>query len=175
MNMKKLIILGIIFGLILTSLMSGCLDGEDEEEEGEELETAPDFTLKSTDNDYFSLSDFSGKVVILDFMFLGCAPCMIEMGHLENVSLNYSSNIVKIISIDVAYTSETEDDLRNFKENNGYEWIFTMDTEIEDVKSQYQASSFPTLIIVNKEGKIAYKHVGIADYDTLSSKIDELL
>jgi thiol-disulfide isomerase/thioredoxin len=173
--MKKLTLLGIITAIILALLISGCTDNGDDNGNGGELETAPDFTLKSTDNDYFSLSDFSGKVVILDFMFIDCAPCIVEMGHLENVSLNYSGNQVKIISIDVNYMSETEDDLKNFKENNGYEWTFAMDTETENVKSKYQPSAFPTLVVVNKQGKIAYKHIGVANYEIISSKIDELL
>ena len=67
--MKRYILLGIGSIVILASLMAGCNDENGGGGE-EELETAPDFTLTSIDGDEFSLSDYYGKVVVLDFMFV---------------------------------------------------------------------------------------------------------
>jgi len=173
MNMKKLIILGITLGLILTSLISGCLDGENGEN-GEELEPAPDFTLTSIDNDTFKLSDFEGKVVVLDFMYVACQYCDDEMEHLKEIYSNYGSNQVVIITIDILDT-DTEQDLRNFKDQYGDDWIYALDTD--NVKTKYGVSPVPMIVIVDKEGNIAFEKVGYdeSDYETLSSEIDELL
>ncbi|MEE9150370.1 MAG: TlpA disulfide reductase family protein [Thermoplasmata archaeon] len=172
MNMKKLIILGITLGLILTSLISGCLDGEDGED-GEELEPAPDFTLTSIDGDAFSLSDYLGKVVVLDFMFVNCSGCIKEMEHLKDVFSNYDSNKVVIITIDIL-EDDTEDELRWFKDEYGDNWIYAIDLD-NSVQNDYSISAVPVLVIVDKEGDIAYEHLGVSDYETLSSKIDKLL
>ena len=81
---------------------------------------------------------------------------------------------VVIISIDTYVDTETEEELRTYKATEGYEWIFCMDTK--DIgEDDYGTSSYPTLFIINKEGKIAYDNVGETPYSTLSSEIDKLL
>lgn len=170
--MKKIIFLGIVALIILISLASGCLE---EDGNGEEPgEPAPSFTLTSIDNITFSLSDFEGKVVILDFMYVACQYCDDEMGHLKEIYSNYGSNQVVIITIDIL-DSDTEQGLRDFKNQYGDDWIYAFDTD--NLKSKYQVSGVPKVVIIDKEGNIAFQKVGYleSDYETLSSEIDELL
>jgi peroxiredoxin len=173
--MKKLTLLVIAAMLTVVLLTAGCTDDDNgEEEEEEELEVAPTFTLESTDNETIKLSNYLGKVVILDFMFINCGPCKTEMGHLEDVYDDYSESQVVIISIDTQTSTETEDELRAYKAEDGYEWIFCMDTKSVG-ETKYDTSSYPTLFIINKEGKIAYENVGVTSYSTLTTEIDKLL
>jgi cytochrome c-type biogenesis protein len=172
--MKKLTLLVITAMLTIVLLTAGCTEDDNGGDEEEELETAPTFTLESTDNDTIKLSSYLGKVVILDFMFINCGPCQTEMGHLEDVYDNYDDNDVVIISINTQTDTETEEELRTYKADEGYEWIFCMDTKSVG-ESKYDTSSYPTLFIINKEGKIAYENVGVTEYSTLSSEIDKLL
>ncbi len=171
--MRKFALLGIVLIMIIT-VFAGCTE-ENGNGNGEELEPAPDFELTDVDGDTFKLSDFEGDVVILDFMFINCPPCVTEMGHLEDVSDNYNSNDVKIISIDAQYNTENETELKKFRDDNGYDWIFAMDTDSEEAHKKYEAFQYPTLFIVNKKGKIAYEHAGISTYETLKKEIDKLL
>lgn len=170
--MKKLILLGIATTMILALLITGCIGDDNGKKEEEEPEPAPDFTLTSLDGDTFDLNDFRGKVVILDFMFANCTYCDDEMEELNKVYSNYDDNEVVIITIDIR-EDDTEDDLRWFKDEYGDDWIYAMDTD--DVKTKYNVGPVPMIVIVDKEGNIAYDHVGVVDYGTLSSKIDELL
>lgn len=175
--MKKLTLLVITALLTIVLLTSGCTEDdndEEEEEEEEQLETAPTFTLESTDNETVKLSSYLGKVVILDFMFINCPPCQREMEHLEDVYDNYPKSQVVIISIDTMVDTETEDELRAYKATEGYEWIFCMDTKSVG-ETKYGTTQYPTLFIINKEGKIAYDNVGETPYSTLSTEIDKLL
>lgn len=175
--MKKLTLLVIAALLTIVLLTAGCTEDDNGGEEEEQLETAPAFTLESTDNDTIKLSSYLGKVVVLDFMFINCPPCQREMEHLEDVYNNYPESQVVIISIDTQVDTETEDELRTYKSNEGFEWIFCMDTDTNTVKTKYDAEKSPTLFIVNKEGKIAFTKEGEADddYATITSEIDKLL
>lgn len=170
--MKKFILLGIAATMILASFITGCLGDDNGKKKEEELEPAPDFTLTSLDGDTFDLNDFRGKVVILDFMFSNCTYCDDEMEELNKVYSNYDDKEVVIITIDIL-EYDTEDDLRWFKEEYGDEWIYAMDTD--DVKTKYDVESVPRVVIVDKEGNIAYDHEGVTNYATLTSKIEELL
>ncbi len=180
--MKKVVFVGIIVMIILVSLAVGCTEEDKEKEEEEEEEELPDlgpasgFTLTSIDNETFSLSDFEGKVVILDFMATYCEPCKTGMGHLKEVFKNYDESDVQIISIDVA-ESETNDMLRDFKDDYGDDWIFAIDTE-GDVEDDYSVGSIPQIVIIDQNGDIRFEHVGIGEdtnYEALSSMIDSLL
>jgi cytochrome c-type biogenesis protein len=173
--MKKLTLLVITALLTIVLLTAGCTEDDNgDEEEEEELETAPTFTLESTDNETVRLTSYQGKVVVLDFMFINCPPCQREMGHLEDVYDNYPESQVVIISIDTQIDTETEEELRTYKAEEGYEWIFCMDTKSVG-ESKYDTSSYPTLFIINQEGKIAFENVGETEYSTLAAEIDKLL
>jgi peroxiredoxin len=182
--MKKLVIAGIIVMIILVSLAAGCTEenGKDEEEEEEEEEelpdlgSAPDFTLTSIDNETFSLSDFEGQIVILDFMATWCGPCKTEMGHLKDVYNNYDESDVQIISIDID-EDETIAQLEDTKDKYGDDWIFAIDTE-GDVEDDYSVGPIPHLVLIDQNGDIRFEYVGSDEnttYEALSSMIDSLL
>ena len=172
--MKKLVLLGIAAMIILASFLAGCND-ENGGGGGEQLKAAPDFTLTSIDGDEFELSDFNGKVVVLDFMYVACAYCDDEMGELKDVYSNYDDNDVVIITIDILPGEDNETELRDFGETYGDDWIYALDTD--NVWNDYSDSGdgVPKTVIITKDGKIAEEHVGLTDYEVLSAKIDELL
>jgi thiol-disulfide isomerase/thioredoxin len=73
----------------------------------EGLVLAPDFSLTDLKEDTFRLSDFRGKVVVLDFMATWCGPCRLQMPHFNVVRERYDREIV-LISIDVDPRESTE-------------------------------------------------------------------
>jgi len=171
--MKNLVLLGIVCAIIMVSIATGCTDnGDNENGETPPREPAPPFTLTSIDDDTFSLSDFSGKVVILDFMYVTCQYCDEEMGHLQDIFDNYPKSKVVIITIDILDT-DTEEELRQFGEDYGDDWIYTFDTD--DLVDKYDVVGVPKVVIIDQDAKIAYEHSGLTEYDTLSSEIDELM
>jgi len=79
---------------------------------GEIIAEAPDFTVTTFNENTFKLSDNEGKVVIIDLMAEYCGPCVSQMPELKQIKQQYGDDII-IISIDVAYPSETESVVRD--------------------------------------------------------------
>jgi len=70
----------------------------------------PDFTVTTFDNQRFTLSEYKGKVVILDIMGVGCPPCIIQMPELQKIKKERGEDIT-ILSIDVYYSGESKEDV----------------------------------------------------------------
>lgn len=83
-----------------------------EEGTAEIMQEAPDFSLETFDDKTFKLSDYKGKVVLIDLMAEYCGPCADQMPELQKIKLEKGEDIV-IISIDVASSIETEQDVRD--------------------------------------------------------------
>lgn len=130
---------------------------------------APNFV--DTTDSTFSLTGLRGKVVVLDFMATWCGPCRQEMSHLKEIFSSYSDNQVVIISIDVDPT-ESDDVIKQFGASYGDNWVFASGP---DVGTTYGATSIPTIYIIDKQGVIAYKSVGVTSSSTLSTEINKLL
>ena len=161
------------FVCILTLLILFCAGCSDKEEnEQKEGQTATDFTLTDTEGIQFSLSDYRGEIVILDFMATWCGPCIKEMDHLKDIQEDYHDKDVRIISIDVD-DSESSEDLSDLKDMYGCNWRFAY--KGGSVGNTYGASAIPTLYIIDKEGEISYKSVGLTDYSTLAAELDKLV
>ena len=120
---------------------------------------APDFTLKDTGGNTFSLSDYEGeKVVVLDFMFTTCVPCeKFVKDALEPYSKNMDNNDVVIISVSV-FGEDDESELRNYAKDFG--WIHAMGDSNGDIELAYGVTGTPKLFIIDKNGQITYEAGG---------------
>ena len=135
-------------------------------------EAAPTFSLTDIDGNPVSLGSLRGKVVVLDLFATWCGPCQSQMAELSEVRARYSASDVVILSIDVD-TRETASQAREFKADYGATWAFAMDTD--GVGDKYGATAIPTLAIVDRAGKLAYRNQGLEDADALIARIDPLL
>jgi len=133
---------------------------------------APDFTLTDINGNPFSLSDYRGKVVLLDLFGIRCPPCISEIEHLKILYNKYLQDQFVIISIGVD-PLDTNDDLRNFAQQYSMEWIVARDTD--QVGDRYGVSAIPTLFIVDTNGYYNNPYVGLTSASKLSLEIDSLL
>lgn len=138
------------------------------------LPLAPDFNLPKVGGGYVRLSSLRGQVVILDFMATWCGPCETELAHLDEIYNTYGSSQVRILSIDVD-SSESESLLSTYADNQDIAWDILMDTNGINNAAGYDVSSIPTLVIVDQDGRIAYRAVGITQASTLQAEINALL
>ncbi len=135
-------------------------------------DAAPNFTLYTLDGDEVKLSDYLGKVVILDFWATWCAPCRKGIPDLISIQNEYKDDLVVIgISLD---QPSTQDQLVPFIESFGINYPIVLgDLEVSAAYGNIQA--IPTSFVIDKEGNIINKHIGLVPKSTLIEEIKLLL
>ncbi|MCF8261898.1 MAG: TlpA family protein disulfide reductase [Melioribacteraceae bacterium] len=132
---------------------------------------APEFTLKTTDGGNLSLSDYRGKVVIIDFWATWCAPCRKGIPDLVDLKQKYGDDLEIIgISLD----QETISQVVPFMQKNNINYPVVYGNY--QVTQQYGGvRSIPTSFVVDQEGKIVDSHVGLVSKNVYENLIDKLL
>jgi len=132
---------------------------------------APDFELEALNGTKIKLSNLRGYVVILDFWATWCKPCRQEMPILGKIYDTYSSKGVVILSINI---QESKGTVAAFAQAYKINWTILLDVN-GNIASKYKIKYIPTLIIIDKNGCIKHKHIGVTQYNVLASEIDSLL
>lgn len=144
---------------------------------------APDFTAHTPDGKEVKLSQFKGKVVILDFWATWCGPCMASMPGLEEVYQQIKDKKVVVLSLNT--WDEKEDFKKWVKENSGtkYHFNFVRDPAEGDragirkasiAKRLYNVPGIPTMYVIDKNGKIAGGLVGSGNEENLVKILDKV-
>jgi len=130
---------------------------------------APPFTLTSTEGTTFSLSDYSGKVVVLTLVATWCHLCNEEMPELLHLRQEYPDAVIITVSVDPL---ESEETLIEFKEKYNADWLFARDTD--NVFSRYQAyrAVTPTIVIITPEGYISFRKAEVVPLEDLMSAVE---
>ncbi len=133
---------------------------------------APDFALKTLDGKTVKLSDYKGKIVIIDFWATWCPPCRKGIPDLIDLQKNYSKDLVIVgISLDQERTIK---DLKPFIENYGINYPVVLGDE-KVVKDYGGINAIPTSFIVDRKGFIVDSHVGLVPKTVYEDKIKKLL
>jgi cytochrome c-type biogenesis protein len=135
--------------------------------------TAPEFTAKDIDGNWVSLSDFRGKVVVLDFMATWCGSCKIVEKNLKQLALKYGDK-VQIISIDID-PMETADQVRAYMDENEIPWIVIIDNKSLDLIGRYSANEISKIVVVDAKGTVTFQKVvglEVADPDSNRDEMD---
>ncbi len=133
---------------------------------------APDFTLSSVSGKDVSLSDFKGKVVIVDFWATWCPPCRKGIPDLIELQNEYKDKVAVIgISLD---RENTKAGVPSFVDRMGinYPVVYFNDKVIIDFGG---VNAIPTTFIIDQNGNIVKKMVGLYPKSEYESKIKELI
>ncbi len=136
-----------------------------------EGEYAMDFLAEDMNGSIVKLSELRGKVVVLNFWFIKCAPCVMEMPDLNEVVSMYDSDDVVFIGI----TFDSKELVEQFLQSKDFEYTITPNAN--DAISIYGVQSFPTNMVINQQGQIVLKEIGYRTNmkDVLVSAINKLL
>ena len=145
-------LLCILIGLMLVN----CGKEKKQKQAAETAKRAPDFSATDLEGKKVSLSDFRGKVVLLDFWATRCPPCRQEIPELQKIFDEYRSKGVVVIGA----SSESSEKIRPFKQKMAISYpLLKVATK---VFSAYQVRFIPTTYIIDKKGYIQHREVGFA-------------
>ena len=131
----------------------------------------PSFTLTDITGKKLSLSDFRGKVVILDFMGSQCIPCKEQVVELRKI--HQTNTRVEILSISVYHGEGWDKELQSFAQSFDVRWRMATDTD--GTVTKYQIKAIPTIVILDQNGGIRFRHEGVSYAPALIEQIKAIL
>ncbi len=181
--MKHKIVLFIIAIMAITAL--ACKPAEEKVSEEKPVENSyktspmklneesPTFTLKDVNGKEIKLTDYKGKIVILDFWATWCGPCRRGVPDLVELQKEFK-NDVAVLGISLDWLTGTSADVADFIKE--YEINYPILIADEQVTKDFGGiAAIPTSFVLDKQGNIVDQHVGLVSKSVFTNKIKELL
>ena len=131
------------------------------------------FSVTSLDGEKFELASLRGKVVVLNFWFTACEPCVAEMPGLNKLVDKFKDKDVVFI----APTWDNEATLRTFLKEHPFKYHVVPNAGKLAIDSSSDGAGhvvFPTHIVIDRDGKISAKMNGPQTLEDLSKAIERL-
>lgn len=124
----------------------------------EPKQTAPDFILKSLQDENVQLSGYKGKKVMINFWATWCPPCRVEIPELNKFYENKNEN-EEILAVNLTTTETNASGIQGFVQDYSMNFPILLD-ESGTVSQTYMAASIPTSYFIDSNGHVYYKHTG---------------
>jgi len=136
-------------------------------------ENIAQFELEGIDGKIHRLSDYQGKVVLINFWASWCPPCIQEIPSMQRLENSFPDRPFEIVAINVA---EQKRKVNYQAKRINMNFIVLLDPESKTFK-QWQTKILPTSFIVDKKGHTRYLAQGPIEWDTdeVSTTIEKLL
>lgn len=96
----------------------------------------------------YTLDSLNGKVIVLNFWFIGCTPCVKEIPDLNKIQEKFKDKDVSFFAI----TFDSKKSLNEFVKKKQFDFVLV--PESREIINQFYVNSYPTTIIIDKERKI---------------------
>ncbi|WP_084423475.1 TlpA family protein disulfide reductase [Cohnella thermotolerans] len=133
---------------------------------------APSFTLKGMDGDSYSLRQFRGKPVVLNFWASWCDPCKEEAPSFAKLRQAFGSDL-EVVAVNLTAV-DSEKSARAFASSYGFDFPVLMDRD-GSVADRYRIRPIPSTFFIDKNGVIADGAVGSMTWENLKAKADRLV
>jgi len=167
------LLLAALLTLILSSSLVGCFNSSSKQDPGaenpggqdpgttkpvevKEGSIAPDFEFITMDGKKGKLSDYKGKVILLNFWASWCGPCVNEMPDMQRIAKDYPSVVILAVN-----RGDSAADAKKFANDKGYSFIWALD-EDSSIQKIYPSNGIPYTIVIDKDGVIGTIYVGSA-------------
>jgi peroxiredoxin len=118
---------------------------------------APDFQLEDTTGNKVSLSDFRGKIVLVNFWATWCPPCIEEMPSMERLNEVMAGDDFVMLAVNTEENGRSS--VTAFLEKTPYTFPILYDDK-GVVQKRYGVFKFPESFIIRKDGTVAEKIIG---------------
>jgi len=166
-----LFVVGVLFvGALLVCGLTGCgssgsgagANGSSGQPAGSQKQAAvtedsvaPDFEFTIIDGEKARLSDYRGKVVLLNFWATWCGYCVKEMPDMQRIAKDYPDVVILTVARNDDSSKATK-----FAREKGYDFIWALD-EDGSISALYPVDGIPYSLIINKEGKVGAISEGV--------------
>lgn len=138
-------------------VLSGCYSGTRPPHIGK---PAPDFSLQDSDHKV-SLSDFRGKIVVLNFFATWCPPCVEEMPSLVQMDQRLKDKGVAVVGVSIDVDARA---YHKFLKDYRVGFVTVRDPE-QKSPALYGTHGWPETYIIDRNGIVRRKFVGPVDWD----------
>ena len=119
-------------------------------------EEAIAFTATDMEGNTFSLDELKGKVIVINFWFVACKPCVEEIPELNELVEKYEDKDVVFLG----FALDNEKRLNSFLEKNPFKYhIFP---ESKELIGSYGVNSYPTHIVIDQSSAVVFKTSGLS-------------
>ncbi|MBT7787576.1 MAG: redoxin domain-containing protein [Calditrichaeota bacterium] len=192
--MKKITsLVTVLFTLTFILFLGACADAQPEKKQASNsisanmpvaenpvkaVKHAPEFSLKDMDGNQVKLSDYKGKVVILDFWATWCPPCVKEIPHFNDLAKKYGKDGLVVLGVSVDRGGI--DAVKKFKKKTSID--YTVVFSDASTQSNYQAllpkdmrGGIPYTFVIDRTGKVSDYYVGYRPMEVFVKAITPLL
>lgn len=135
---------------------------------------APNVSFEDSNGNIVQLDDFKGKIIVMNFWSSQCNPCKMEMPDMQKAYEAYQGEVefVMINVLDAMY--DTKETANAYIAENNYTFPVYFDTQFNAIQT-YGVYSFPTTYVIDQEGNLYGRAIGVLSYEALTDALDDLL
>ncbi len=123
---------------------------------------APDFQLPDLNGEIIKLSQFSGKIVFLNFWATWCPPCIEEIPSINELRKRINRDDFVILAVNIDQTGR--DNIKEFIKSKGIEFRVLLDPKSSVSAGKYGITGVPETFLIGRDGRIIERYIGPRDW-----------
>ncbi|MEQ1882476.1 MAG: TlpA disulfide reductase family protein [Burkholderiales bacterium] len=135
--------------------------------------TVPDVSFIEVKGKNFSLSSLQGKVVLVNFWATSCAVCVKEMSRIVQIHEKYRERGFETVAVAMSYDPPNR--VAAYAQQNNLPFRVTLDIYGKAMEAFGGIRGTPTTFLVDKRGRIVWRHEGEPDFEKLGVLIEKEL
>jgi len=161
-HVKNPVLTALVLLLVLYCLKTASFAQTRVDQKPESGDTAPDFILPDIHGKQHRLSDYRGKVVLLNFWAKWCAPCLAEMPSMESLKGKLKDEAFVILAVSIH--KEELGSLKKFVEEKRYAFT-VLHSPDGSIQTLYNTGAIPTSFVIDKHGTVFSRITGAQEWD----------